>query len=326
MTWTTRETTARKNLGVGVNWTFDRVLDMTHDAYSALSELFVRGLYYVDEENGASGNAGTAPDAAFNTIALAAAACDADYDDDALYYTFVAPGNYSEDDILFAGHGWHLIGVGIPGRDSGVHIVAPDNSSAYGILAFAGANCEVANVCAEIATNAQPVLYLVAADNCWIHDNAFYSDAVPTNVCVVEAHDIRNSVIERNFFFGGLTYGWYSITGADKYLIETRIRDNVFSKSSVGGFGSGAKGIYIHADTVGYGTVIENNKVLMGEVAGSPIGIDDNCATTTGIMIIDNYVAVPSGKTPIETAAGVMLHNHTWASTSAIVDPNPAAS
>lgn len=299
---------------------FDKVADMIY--YTCLRSAGT--IYFVDEENGDDDNSGLTAGAAFATVANAADECDDNYDDDALTYTFVLPGNYSEDDILFAGHGWQLCGLGAAaGRDSGVHVVAPDDASAYGVIAYASANCSVENMCFEINGSAQPVLYLVAFDNCVVKDCKFYSDDTPTNVCVVEAHDIRNSVLEHNWFFGGLTYGWYSITGADKYLIETHIRDNIFSKSSVGGFGSGAKGIYVHADIVGYGTVIEHNKVLMGEVAGSPIGIDDNCGTGDGILIINNYVAVPASKTAIETANGISIGNHTDAG-GTTTDPNPA--
>lgn len=286
----------------------------------------IEDVYYVDGVAGLDTNAGTTVAASFKTIATALDAADDDYTDDAMTSIYIKPGEYEEDDLLFAGHGLRLIGLGVPGRDSGVHVVAPDNASAYGSIALAAANVEIANICFEMGASAQPVLYAVAMDNCWIHDCTFYCDSVPTNVCCVEAHDIRNTVIEKNKFFGGKTYGWYGISGADTYFIESIIRDNLFAGSSVGGYGSGAKAIYIHTDQTVYGSVIENNKILMAAVAGSPIGIDIDAHTDDrcGLMINDNYVLVPSGKTPIETAFAVpgMLHNHTAAGTT-IVDPNP---
>lgn len=294
------------------------------EAYRVMTRGKFGKMYFVDEENGSDSNDGKSPDRAFATIEKACGltgVCKDDYSDDALYYVFVAPGNYAEDDILFAGHGLHLIGIGQPGRDSGVHVIG-EAGAAYCVFGLAAANCEIANICFE-AEGAEPVFYAPAMDNCWIHNCRFYAKSGTTLDCM-ELKDTRNSIIEDNHFFSFEEKGIHHITGADKYCIESVIRRNLFGKSSEGVIGSGAKGIFFHVDTVVYGTLIERNWLLMGDVAGSPIGIDID--STGQIMICDNKVSVPTGKTPIECAASPtgILHNATQAG-AVEVDPNTAA-
>jgi len=165
---------------------------------------------------------------------------------------------------------------------------------------------------------AEPVFYAPAANNVWIHHCVFHALGGTTLDCM-ELSDLRNSIIEDNKFFSFEEKG-INLTG---WFIENIIRRNLFAKSSTGNIGSGAKGIFHVGTGVSYGSSIENNKIIMGDVAGSPIGIDID--STGQIMICDNKVSVPNGKTAIECAASPdgIIHNATLAGAS-ITDPNGA--
>lgn len=275
-------------------------------------------IYYVDEEKGSNSYNGKSPDCAFKTITYAVDKCKNDYSDDAFYYIFVIPGNYVEDDIELWGHGIQLVGLGIPGRDSGVHLVGEAGAS-KGVIYLAGSNCQIVNMCIE-AVGAKPPIYGEVSDNCWIHGNRFHGKT-GTTLDLLKFDSLRGSVIEQNQLFTFKEKG-LNLNG---YFIESKIKDNLFGRSSTGAIGSGAKGIYKESGEPMYGVVIDHNWVLMGDVAGSPKGIDIDA--TGQILITDNHVVVPNGKTPIECAASPdgILNNHTLAG-AVVVDPNPKAS
>jgi len=293
---------------------------------------FIKGTkgvsYYVDEENGNDSNDGLTPATAFASFDVLFGDTTGnkkardDYSDDAEYHIFVAPGTYAPLlPLRLYGHGIHIHGLGIPGTDSGVNIT---DSSAVGatngLVYFAASNSSIENVQFNM-TEDIPAIVLIAADNSKIINNVFNSeDSASTKG--ITLMNVRSTEIAFNSF--GIAGGChanpiYSTSGADQYLIDSWIHDNrIFSNVS------GAVGILIHSDLVAYGTVIDRNWINLAGCAGNPIGIDWNATNTP--LITNNYVTVPNGKTPIESAASPtgILHNSTQAG-STEVDPNTAA-
>ena len=275
-------------------------------------------IYYVDEENGSSGNDGLTPETAFDTILAATALCRDDYSDDAQYFIYIFPGTYTEtDDLRLYGHGMHLIGIGQPGADSGVNILATNCTN--GCILLAGANCSIENI--EFRCDIDvPGIFVIASDNSIISNCTFKgTSGTTTNAILVD--DMRTSIIEGCTFGeagGDFERGIFCESGADKYLIDSRITNNKMYAD-----GAAAMGIRVHADVVTYGTVIDRNFINLGKATGASIGIDNNASGV--IMICDNYVCMASGDTPIESASSPtgMIGNHTLAG-STTVDPNEA--
>jgi hypothetical protein len=294
--------------------------------------MLVRGttahVYYVDETNGLDGNDGLTPQTAFKTLdkcwgnTTGNKMARDDYADDATYYVFVFPGTYAPLlPLRMYGHGIHWVGLGIPGTDSGVNVTdASAVSPTYGLIYFAAANSSIQNVQFNMTTDV-PAITLIAADNSYIAHNVFNSDSDATTKGI-QLMNVRSTEIAHNSFGvagGCFTYSIYSTSGADQYLIDSYIHDNrIYSDVS------GAVGIVVHVDFVAYGTVIDRNWINLAGCAGTPIGIDWNATQTP--MITNNYVSMPSSKTPIESAASPtgILHNATQAG-STEVDPNTAA-
>jgi hypothetical protein len=285
-------------------------------------------IYYIDEENGSDSNNGLSPNKAFATLdkcwgnTTGNKMARDNYDDDAEYHVFIFPGTYAPLlPLRVYGHGIHIIGLGIPGTDSGVNITDTAAVAAtYGLIYWAAANSSIQNVQFNMTTNI-PAMNLLASDNCAINYNVYNSinDASTKGITLA---NVRQTEIAHNLF--GIAGGChanaiYSTSGADQYLIDSHIHDNrIYSDVS------GAVGIVVHSDFVAYGTVIDKNHINLAGCAGTPIGIDWNATATP--LITNNYVTVPTSKTPIESAASPtgILHNSTQAG-STEVDPNTAA-
>ena len=280
-------------------------------------------IYYVDEENGNNNNDGLTPSTAKATILGATALCRDDYSDDAEYHVFIFPGSYDEtEDLRLYGHGIHLHGMGIPGSDSGVNIT--DTNVTYAPILLAGANCTIENIYfiqTSASNSTYGAIYAIAADNCMIRNCTFKnSSGTGTNAILID--DMRKSTITGCTFGDAgtsFTNNIHAETGADKYLINSRIEDNqIYSDNAA------AKGIYIHADCLCYGTVITRNYINLGKATGASVGIDND--NTNVCLIADNFVVMASGDTPIESASSPtgIVGNHTLAGTTT-VDPNEAA-
>ena len=280
--------------------------------------------YFVDEENGADTNNGLTPATAFASILTATALARDDYSDDAEYYIYIFPGSYDEsEDLRLYGHGMHLIGLGHPGADSGVNIT--DTNCTNSILLLAGANCTIANIqfITTSATNSTlGALYAIAADNTLI-TNCVFKNASGTGTYAILVDDMRKTTISRCTFGDlGTTYTnqIYGESGADKYMVNSRIEDNTMYSDN-----AAATGVYTHSQMISTGLVIQRNFLNFAAATGASIGIDINGSQTP--IIADNYVAMASGDVPIESAATVpgILGNHTVAGTT-VVDPNTVAS
>jgi len=304
-----------KEIGLSV-----QLRNYLYDLEKLLSlETNIDHVYFVDAAATGRGN-GRSWDDAYTTVTTAMAAVDDDYTNDADYWVFIAPGEYVEDDILVAGHGIHVIGVGIPGNDSGVHILG-ESGAAYGVFAFAAANSALLNVALQ-AAGAQPCFYAPAFDNS-ILANCTMTGVTATTTSMTEMDDTRNCKLIGNTFGNAgnsaATSIMYFEGGANQYLIDSLIRDNrIYSNAA------SVVGILIDNTCTTYGNVIDHNFINLGSATGTVIGIDNN---STGVnLYTDNYIVVPSGATDIESASSPtgIIGNHTMAG-STVVDPQTVA-
>lgn len=276
--------------------------------------------YFVDDENGSDANTGLSPDRAFKTIQKGLDVARykpgtsvIDYDcksQDA--WVFVAPGHYNES-ILFSGYNIHLIGLGpaIPGKDYGVSVNYDGAVDTTAVVAFSGSGNHIANLhiyCAE----AIPALWCAGGDNNLIENCVIECDG--TN-CTYGIHmdSMKGSRIKDCVIRTPATAGIYVAGGADHYAIDGGIENcQVYCAAN-------AVGILIDNTNVVYNFKVDRNHVSINGATGK--GIDNNA--TGAILITDNYVDT-NGGTPIESAGGAILGNHTFDGTTT-VDPNLAA-
>lgn len=255
MSWTTREQAARDNLGVGVSWVFDRVMDMIHDTYTL--SLGPGEFYYVDGVDGDNSNDGLTPDTPLLTITAALAKCTSGNED----YIFVMNVHQP------TGETWpiavekscvHIIGMSTPLEPAPV--IDPDGDYAafsIGTTSNAGSRVEISNLgltggtnhgCVEIADD----VFGVKIHDCIIGHNYYGAqDGIRIN-STIDAPDIE---IYNNVFGALLTRnGIRVITNATR----GRIHNNIFAR-------------------------VQNEGIFLGTAAG-----------VTDCWVYDNKFALPS--------------------------------
>ncbi|GAH67041.1 unnamed protein product, partial [marine sediment metagenome] len=224
-------------------------MDAGHDAMEARLLIewagkFATNRFYVSVEGGNDAYDGLTLAKPFATIGEAVDRCKAGdhaYDPNKLDYIFIAPGLYPEGDIIQEGHGTHLIGLGIPGMDSGVRVI-PNADPEYGVLLLQAAHCEVANIHFQSAY-ADPILWSPNhLDNSHIHHCTFAGNWDTTPDCI-KLLNTRNSIIEHNLITGFKEKAINCYMGAEAWLIDTIIRKNRIGISWEG-LTKNAKGIY----------------------------------------------------------------------------------
>jgi len=277
-------------------------------------------VYFVDGENGSDANTGLSPDRAFATIQKGLNTARYKEGESALDYTwkscdnyvFVAPGHYNEQ-LLFSGYNLHLIGLGpaVPGKDYGVSINYDGAVGTPAAVAFSGSGIHLANLHIHCAT-AFPALWCAGGDNNLIENCVIECDG--TNCTYgIRMDSMKGSRIRGCIIRTPATAGIYVAGGADHYAIDGGIEGcQIYSAAN-------APGILVDDTNVVYNFKIDRNHISINGATGK--GIDNNA--TGAILITDNYVDT-NGGTPIETAGGAMLGNHTYNGTT-YIDPNPAA-
>ena len=282
---------------------------------------FATNRFYVDVTNGDDSYDGLTLAKAFKTIKKAVNTCKATntYGANKLDYVFIAPGLYPEGDVIQEGHGTHLIGLGLRGADSGVRII-PAEDPTHCILALQCAHVEVANIYFYSAY-ADPCIWSPNhMDNTWIHDCTLAGLYTATTDCL-KMLNTRDSKIENNIITGFKENGIKCYLEADAYLINTIIRKNLIG-NAWNGIGAAAKGIFVEGDVLVYNSLIDRNHINLA-AGTTPKGIDIDATTRDGgLFITDNYVIVPTGQTPIESAMTMhgILHNKTLAG-AVVADP-----
>lgn len=276
-------------------------------------------VFFVDDVNGSDTNTGLSPDRAFKTIdkgldmaryKTGTTVVDDTKDHEA--WVFVAPGHYNEQ-LLFSGYNIHLIGLGpaVPGKDYGVSINYDGAIAATAVVSFSGSGIHLANLhiyCSE----AIPALWCAGGDNNLIENCVIECDG--TNCTYgIQMASMKGSRIKDCVIRTPATAGIWVEGGADHYAIDGGIENcQVYCAAN-------AVGILIDNTNVVYNFKVDRNHVSINGATGK--GIDNNA--TGAILITDNYVDT-NGGTPIESAGGAILGNHTFDGTTT-VDPNKAA-
>ncbi len=284
--------------------------------------------FFVDTSFGSNSNDGKSWANAFQTFEKGIDMCRFDAGtttiaDDKAHraFLFLAPGHYDETtQLLFSGYNISVIGCGIPvpGKDYGVSLNYAGGSASTAVVLINGSGIELANL--HIYDDAAiPALYIYfPGDNNYVHDCVIECDGT-TATYGIYATTMKGSWIENVTVHGAATTGIaIHYDAADQYAINGGVKGcHVYSNTS------NTTGISVHANLVCYNFWLERNFVTLTN-GSSCKGIDVNA--TSGVLVVDNYVSVPSSATPIEHAGGEQfwLGNHTAAGTTN-ADPAPAA-
>ncbi len=199
------------------------------------------------------------------------------YDDDRHAFVFMAPGNYAER-LAWSGKNIHLIGLGIPGTDTGVTL----NPSAPSTFSFAmsGTGCEIANMCVVTET-AVIGMYLPPCENGRIHDMYLQGNGAGTYGMSIASTGLKGVQIYGNVIDSYITAGIYAATDASAYAIQGGIYRNIIGGTTV-------KGIDIDILTA-YAYIIWQNWIN----GTSSASIE---CSSTGILVADNWCdRQPSG-------------------------------
>lgn len=307
MSWTTREQAARDNLGVGVSWVFDRVVDLIHDSYTL--SLGPGEFFYVDGVDGDNDNNGLTPDAALLTITEALDKCTSENEDYIFVLNYHQPTSESWP-IEIQKSAVHIIGMSTPLEPAPV--INPSGSTAafaIGAASYAGSRVEISNLgftggstsgCIEIANT----IFGVKIHDCIFGHN--YSGA-QDGIAVNATYDAPDIEIYNNIFGALLTRnGVRVITNATRGRIHNNIFDRVQNEGVFLGVSAGVTNCWVYdnkfalpSDTAKYAIRID---------AGSGGFIDGNSANYGTTQMANNpYYDAGSNHWGLNYKAGVSV-------------------
>jgi len=269
--------------GVGLG-TLMRDVELLHAGYDPARILRVSQLANASPEDGSSW------ENAFRTFEKAIdyarfinhVSGDIDYSDTHHFYIIMAPGNYSAEDaqLKFSAKNVHIIGLGIPGTDTGVTI-APSPTSSFA-LGGSGSGIELANLCIVVDAAAAG-LWWEYIDSCWFHDLVI-GDFQTVNQMTygIYTEGLNNSIIENCRIACPVTGGIH-IAGSvaeDRYLYNSIIRNNTISAVQ-----TCDAAIYVGANVTG--TMLITRNFIIGDNFTKSIDVDHLAAN---VMVAENFV------------------------------------
>jgi len=217
--------------------------------------------------------------AAINAARYAAGTTDINYDDDHQSTVIILPGDYSaEGRIAFSAKNVHIIGLGLPGTDTGVTIcpTAPTTFAFGG----SGTGVEVANICIKVETAINALYWEQMDGNCWFHDLLLVGDnSLATHG--IYTGGVKGSVIENCRISGFVTSGITLAGGADMYFYDGKIIGN-----QIGATVTCAKAIYVASGVTVHNGLIAGNYII-GDNFTKTIDID---ATAADVLTAHNYL------------------------------------
>jgi len=201
------------------------------------------------------------------------------YDDNHQATVIMLSGDYSaEGRIAFSAKNLHIIGLGLPGTDTGVTIRPEDPSSfAFG---GSGTGIELANFAIAVDSAVMALYWELMDGNCWFHDLMIMGDSANATHGIYTG-GVKASVIENNRISGFVTSGITLAGGDDMYFYDGVIKNN-----QIGATATCAKGIYVASGVTCHNGLIEGNK-LIGDNFTKTIDID---ATAADVMTVANYL------------------------------------
>lgn len=230
--------------------------------------------YFVDWENGDNANDGLSWAKAVKTIGQAITLNNATWLIRKYNTIWVKPGVYPEFNLplpLFC----HLIGLGVRGTDTMVEIHPVAGKGP--IFTGNSQGTHLANLWLEIEDANTAIIDAGVLSSAVIEHCTFRKGADVVGMTGIETDDSHLLEVRHCSFESGVTdfaYGMYFRGGADKYLHNARIHDNVIFADV---------GIWIEGTCTASEAVIQHNKIIAGS-----IGVDDNQG---GSYVIENFIS-----------------------------------
>lgn len=276
----------------------DRVYQMGGTPVGGVDwSLGVENWYYVDVLNGSDSNNGSSWSQAFATIAQAITTSNAtinwSYAIGNRKYNaiLVAPGVYPEN-LTSSPYYCHLVGMGIRGTDTATEIHPTTGSC----LADTLLGCHIANIRFEVNT-AVPCLDIGICNSTTIEYSTFTNGAAVGATAIDTENSTHLTVRYCSVESGqgtGMAYGFYHRGGANKFVHNARIHDNVIHCTTAG--------IFIQ------NTCTASNYVAWNNFIARPTkGIDDNSGQG---YFYNNYITASSDAIEHANSATQCIGNH----------------
>lgn len=218
--------------------------------------------------------------AAINAARYISGTTDIDYTDNHQATVIIMPGDYSaEGRIAFSAKNVHIIGLGLPGTDTGVTI-RPDNPSSFA-FGGSGTGVELANFAIAVDTADMALYWELMDGNCWFHDLLILGDGTNATHGIYTG-GLKTSIIENCRISGFVTSGITLAGGADCYFLDGKIiRNQIGAKTTC------ASAIYVAGagDLVCQNALIAHNYII-GDNFTKTIDVDN---TAADVLVADNW-------------------------------------
>lgn len=280
----------------------DRALNVPNPAnFLGQSAYPTQGLtYYVHK--GGDDTTGLTWEHAFTTIAAAIAASNATIDwanNEEDNVILIAPGTYTES-LTTVPYYCHMIGLGVGTLANSAMSVRIEPASGVCMSSDTCIGLHLKNI-AFVAKGAVDILDFVICNDVLIEDCMFApGDNNVVNAISTENSDglnIRNCKFKSGLGTGGFTRCMYFGGGADKYLHNALIENNILQ-----GMDATGTGIFIQSTCTATQTIIKGNII---HLFGAGIGIDDNSDNA----IVEGNKVFHVGGTPYDINAALSMNN-----------------
>lgn len=219
--------------------------------------------------------------AAINAARYISGTTSIDYTDTHQATVIILPGDYSaEGRIAFSAKNVHIIGLGLPGTDTGVTI-RPTSPTTF-VFGGSGTGVEIANIGIAVDSAVIGLFWEMMDGSSWFHDNKIMGDGANATYGIY-TEGVKSSTIENNIISGFVTSGITVAGGADRYFLDGKIVGN-----QIGAKSTCATAIYV----AGAGTLVAQNALIAGNyVIGDnftkTIDVDN---TAADVMVAHNYL------------------------------------
>jgi len=237
------------------------------------------GTYYIVDQTGAIPGSYATVMAAINAARYITGTTNIDYTDNHHATVIILPGDYSaEGRIAFSAKNVHIIGLGLPGTDTGVTI-CPTTPTTFA-FGGSGPGIEIANICIKVVTAVSTLYWEQLDGNCWFHDLLLVGDnSLATHG--IYTGGVKGSVIENCRISGFVTSGITLAGGADMYFYDGKIINN-----QIGATATCVKAIHVTNTVTCQNGLIAGNYII-GDNFTKTIDID---ATAADVMVAHNYL------------------------------------
>jgi|26BtaG_2_1085354.scaffolds.fasta_scaffold09284_5 hypothetical protein len=210
---------------------------------------------------------------------------DINYDDESDNYVIVAPGDYSsEGRIAWSSKNLHILGMGMPGTDTGVTI----NPTSPSTFAFGGSGTgtEVSNLFIGVASAVYGFYWEQMDGGSWFHDLYIYGNSSNATTGIYTGGMKGTSAITRNKISGFVTSCVTVAGGADMYFTDAKIDWNQFGATA-----TCVDGVKVGVNVVAANSSISHNKFI-GDNFTETWDVD---CTAADVLVADNWAVSNAG-------------------------------